>query len=115
MTDYIFLMRGGDARALNLSEEEMNTHMQDWKEYMESLGATGKLRGGGAPLALDGLTISGESKSEHSEQLGGNGQVNGYMLLAADNVDEANALARNCPIFTFGGSLEIRECVDMSS
>ena len=114
MADYIFFMRGGDARTMNLSESEMNAHMQEWKMYMEGLGTAGKLRGG-APLGSDGLTLNGKGKTEQTGPAGGEAQVNGYILLVADNTEEARELAQGCPIFTFGGSLEIRECLDMSS
>ena len=39
---------------------------------------------------------------------------NGYILLTANDMNEAKDLAKDCPIFTFGGSLEIRERLDMS-
>ena len=114
MADYIFFMRGGDARTMNLSESEMNAHMQDWKVYMEGLGAAGKLRGG-APLGSDGVTLNGGENAEQAGSAGGDAQVNGYILLVADSLDEAKNLAQDCPIFAFGGSLEIRECLDMGN
>ncbi len=113
MSDFIYFMRGGDARTRNLSETEMSAHMQEWKEYMGRLGAAGKLQGG-APLGMEGLMISGENKAESEGLLGGDTQVNGYILLTASDMSEAKDLAKDCPIFTFGGSLEIRECLDMS-
>ena len=112
MTEYIYFMRGGDARTMNLSEEEMGAHMQQWKDYMGGLGATGKLQGG-APLGQDGVSLNGESKTEQAGASGGDTQVNGYIILTADSMEEAKAFAQDCPIFTFGGSLEIRECIDM--
>ena len=114
MSDFIYFMRGGDARTKNLSETEMAAHMQEWKDYMGRLGAAGKLQGG-APLGMEGFMLNGENKAESDGPLGGGDtQVNGYILLTASDMNEAKDLAKDCPIFTFGGSLEIRERLDMS-
>ena len=80
MTEYIFFMRGGDARKLDLSESEMGAHMEDWKQYMQSLGASGILHGG-APLGEEGFTISGTGKAESEGTQGGD--ISRLLLLRA--------------------------------
>ncbi len=113
MSDYIFFIRGGDAHMAGLSEQEMQTHMQEWTAYMGGLGAAGKLKGG-APLGKEGSVMSGAAKFEENGPLDGDTQVNGYVMVSAADMTEAKALANDCPIFTADGSLEIRECLDMS-
>ena len=44
MSDYIFFIRGGDAHMAGLSEQEMQTHMQEWTTYMGGLGPDGQRR-----------------------------------------------------------------------
>ena len=113
MSDYIFFIRGGDAYMAGLSEQEMQNHMQEWTDYMGSLGAAGKLKGG-APLGKDGTVMSGGAKAAIDGPLGGDTQVNGYVIVSAADMAEAKKLANDCPIFMADGSLEIRECLDMS-
>jgi hypothetical protein len=45
--------------------------------------------------------------SETKEVLGG------YYIVQAENYDKAVEIARDCPQFEFGGSIEVREIEDM--
>jgi hypothetical protein len=112
MTDYIFLMRGGNERTAALDSEQTQEYMAQWKSYMGGLGATGKLKGG-APFADDGHVISGENRSTRDQPAGGEDRVTGYITLSADDLDDAKSMAAGCPIYNMDGSLEIRQCLDM--
>jgi hypothetical protein len=35
--------------------------------------------------------------------------IGGFLLLNADDLEEATAMLANCPVFAFGGYAEIRE------
>jgi hypothetical protein len=35
--------------------------------------------------------------------------IMGYSIVKADSIEEATELAKDCPILTFGGNVEIRE------
>jgi len=39
--------------------------------------------------------------------------INGYLIVRAENIDEAVALARTSPIFKVGGSIEVREILTL--
>lgn len=112
MKDYLLLMRGGDARMENLSEQETAEHMQKWGVYMEGLAKSGNLTGG-LPLTQDGklLTTNGASdelvKSEAGEVIGG------YLLIKANDYNHAIELTKPCPIFEHNGNIEIREAMQM--
>ena len=46
MKDYLLLIRGGDGRMEDLTEEQRNEHMQKWGAYMGKLAESGNLTGG---------------------------------------------------------------------
>lgn len=112
MKEYLLLLRGGDARMAELSEEETAAHMQQWGVYMNGLAENGNLVGG-MPLQQDGrvLTKTEVRKdvvvSETGEAIGG------YLLIKANDYEQAVELSKNCPIFEHDGNIEIREIAPM--
>jgi hypothetical protein len=41
--------------------------------------------------------------------------LGGYIMVKASNLDEATELAKNCPILSVGGSVEVRAIVQMDN
>ena len=112
MKDYLLLIRGGDARMAELSEEERGRHMQDWGAFMGQLSESGNLTGG-LPLTEDSRLLR---KDGHSSEMlrDTNGEaVGGYLLLKANDYDHAIELTKSCPVFDHDGSVEIREAMHM--
>lgn len=113
MKQYFCIFRGGDAREANLSEEANNEHMAKWGTYMGSLAQQGKLEGG-MPLQQDGRIMSNDGTKADVWGSGNNdGIVGGYLIIKADNYDEAVQLSKECPIFEHNGTIEIREIMPM--
>lgn len=112
MKDYLLLLRGGDARMADMSEEETATHMQRWGQYMNNLAEKGHLVGG-LPLQPGGkvLTNAGASDEEVRSEKGE--VVGGYLMLKANDYDHAVELTKACPIFEHNGNVEIREVMPM--
>ena len=109
----MFLFRGGDAREFTQSPEQMQAHMQRWMTWMQDLGKQGKFIGG-QPLDSSGKTMSGSKKvvtdgpfAESKEIVGG------YLLVKAQDIDEAVEISKECPIFEFDGTVEIRPLQEM--
>ncbi len=108
MKDYLLLFRGGlDRReSPELWEEHASTKWRPWiDELMQK-----QIRTDGGALAYEGTVIGGEKKQvtdgpfvESKEIIGG------YMLIRANSLKEASGIAKDCPIFIYGGSVEIRE------
>ena len=77
--------------------------------WFEGLGARGKVKGA-QPLGAQGRIISGTNGglvvdgpfAESKESVGG------YLLLQADNLDEAVEIARSNPALKYGTTVEVR-------
>lgn len=90
------------------SDNAVQTNIKRWQDYMGNLAKSGNLVGGYRP-ADDGLTISGTEKSLKTTPYIENGElVSSVLIINAVDMDDAKTIADKCPVFEFGGSIEVR-------
>jgi len=110
---YLLLFRGTDWHK-GLSPEEIQNVMTQWKAWFDRLSEQGKLKGG-LPLEREGKIVSGKKGrvvadgpfAESKEAVGG------YFLLQVDSLDEAVAIAKDCPALEHGTIVEVRPIAEM--
>lgn len=113
MKEYLFIIRGGDDLAATKSPEEMQQHMQDWQKWMGGMAEDGKFVGG-QPLQNEGKTLIESGTQVIDRPLAeGKELVGGYIIVKADNLDQATKLAEGCPGFEHHCTLEVREIAEM--
>jgi hypothetical protein len=112
MSEFLYLFRGGDARDANASPERMQEHMGKWMKWMEDLGKQGKFSGG-LPLKPEGKTVQSQSVVTDGPYAEGKEMVGGYLIVKANDLNEATEMSKGCPIFEFDGTVEIREIQSM--
>ena len=107
MKDYLFLFRGGSTSSL--SPEESQKHMQKWYDWVKQLSDSGNFKAG-EPLGFESKVVNGNKKivtdgpfAESKEVVGG------YLIVQANNIDEATQIAKGCPTYELNGSTEIRD------
>jgi hypothetical protein len=104
MAKYVLVYHGG---ATPETEENVAAVMAAWETWMESLGGAltdpGNATGNSATVHSDGTVVAG----------GGANPASGYSLLDAGSLDDAVELAKGCPIFESGGSIEVAETIEM--
>jgi len=106
--EYLLLFRGTDWHK-GLSPEQIQNVMNQWKNWFEGLSAEGKVKGG-HPLEPEGKVVSGKKGrvvadgpfAEAKETIGG------YFFLQVDSLDEAVAIAKQCPGLDYGAIVEVR-------
>ncbi|HEY4111153.1 YciI family protein [Puia sp.] len=108
MNNYIILFRERDGREGMHPEEEISRHRANWKSWFEEWSSKGRIAGG------SGLTLTGRIIYENGEIVDGIYRigreiVGGFLLLKAESLDEATAIASSCPIYEFDGYAEVRE------
>ena len=98
----------------SFSPEEMEAHMGEWKTWMGGLAEQGKLAGG-LPLGKEGKQVKGKDKViSDGPFTEGKEIVGGYIIVNAEDMDEAIALSKGCPIFQAEtANVEIREIMEM--
>ena len=112
MKEFLYLFRGGDARTANASAEVMQEHMGKWMKWMEDMGKQGKFVGG-LPLNADGKTVKSRGIVTDGPFAEGKEMVGGYLVVKADNLNEATEMSKGCPIFDLDGTVEVREILSM--
>lgn len=113
MSNFLYLFRGGHDGWTDLSQEEKQDHMQLWGKWMGELKEKGQLLDG-LPLAEDGKVV--EKKGEiitNGPFAEGAEVVGGYLIVSAEDLDEAVELSKGCPIFENGGNVEVRQIMSM--
>jgi hypothetical protein len=116
-SDYLLLFRGTNWHK-GLSPAEIQKVMTQWSAWFNGLEAAGKLKSG-LPLMNEGKVVSEANGrlvvdgpfAESKEAIGG------YFLIAVADLDEAVAIAKQCPGLKYGAVVEIRpvaeECAVM--
>jgi hypothetical protein len=90
------------------SDEAVKTNIKHWQDYMGNLAQSGDLVAGYRP-AGDGLTISGTDRTLTSNVYVANDElVSSILVINAADMDAAKTIADKCPVFEFGGSVEVR-------
>jgi hypothetical protein len=88
--------------------DAVKNNIKKWQDYMGALGKSGDLVSGFRPAA-SGLTISGTDKSLKNDPYVSDGLlVSSIMIIKAANMDAAKDVADKCPVYEFGGSVEVR-------
>ena len=103
----MLLFRGNDLRK-DRSLEELQRVTDNWMEWFKRLTEEGKLVAG-SPLEREGKIVSGKDRLvsdgpfvESKETIGG------YFLLDVATLDEAIAIAKECPGLPHGVRVEVR-------
>jgi hypothetical protein len=106
--EYMLLFRGPHWDR-GLSQQELQAAMDKVMTWFEGLNVRGKVKAS-QPLGAQGRTISGGNGglvvdgpfAESKEAVGG------YLVLRADNLNEAVEIARSMPTLKYGNTVEVR-------
>src|SRR5678815_2411420 len=111
-SEFMLLFRGPHWDK-GLSAEELQQVMGQVMAWFEGLKEQGKVKAG-QPLGAEGRTVSGRKGrpvadgpfAESKEAVGG------YLLLQAENLDEAVAIAKTNPTLEHGITIEVRPVLE---
>ena len=109
MSKYVFVFRGGGVVEKNLSPAALGTHLQKWMVWVGELEKKGQAEPGGARLQLAGKTVRGSSKTViDGPYAEAKDLVTGTLIVRAATLEAATEIAKDCPIYEFDGSVEVR-------
>lgn len=105
MPKYILGFHGGGEMPTDPQEAEKS--MTAWVSWYQSLGSAvsdmGNPAGASKTVAATG----------HVSEGGGANPLTGYSIIEANDLDDAVKLAKGCPIYANGGSVEVAELLPM--
>ena len=104
----MLIFRGGAVSRDDVSPSVLQAHLERWYAWADELARQG--RGNvGTPLDNGGKAVRGAERVvtdgpyAESKDL-----VTGAMIIDAASLDDAVEVARACPTYEFGGSVEVR-------
>jgi len=90
--------------------EQMESYMKDWMEWIIDISDQGQLAEGGNHLSNSGTVLRSTDRMTGEPYTVNNESVSGYILILANDINDAVRIARKCPILQGEGtSVEIRE------
>ena len=109
---YMLIFRGGAVSRGDVSPGVLQAHLEKWYRWSDELARQGR-RHSGTPLENAGKSVRGHerivSDGPYAES---KDLVTGAMIIEASSLDDAVEVARGCPTYEFGGSVEVRPVQD---
>jgi hypothetical protein len=108
MKEFVLLFRQPDYDYSQASPEKMQDLAKRWQDWVGGIAAEGRLSSNGTRLSLEGKVlrkggvITDGPFVEIKEKLGS------FIIVKAENLEEATTLAHGCPAIDENGSVEIR-------
>ncbi len=111
----LLFRNAGEESHQHLTAEQRQQMTKQWNDWFDQLSTAGKVQHG-RPLGLGGRVVSGPKGervvdgpyAEAKEVVGG------YLFLTVADLDEATAIARQCPGLPIGLTVEVRPVADVS-
>jgi hypothetical protein len=108
MKDFVLLFRQPTYDYSKASPQEMQAISKKWKDWAENIAAQGKLASHGPRLAMEGKVLRSGGVITDGPFVEIKELLGSFIIVKAENLDEATTLAHGCPALDAGGSVEIR-------
>ena len=113
MEKFMFIFQGGMPSSNQQSPEQIQAHMGKWMAWIDQLSKVDKYVAG-EPLLPGGKLISGANKKvTDGPYTEGKEIVGGFFIIKAADYDEAVTIAKDCPDYEYGGSVQVRQVMKM--
>lgn len=107
MKSFLVLFRERESRDTSFDAAQAE-HQKAWKKWLEEWSNKKRLKGG-KPLTLQGNVITTNKEVMSGPYFLSDEFVGGFLLLDAEDMEEATAIIQSCPVFETGGFAEVRE------
>jgi len=112
MSKFMYLFRSNPTAYQSLSPEQMQQTMKKWMDWKDTLEKSGHVKQFGERLDGTGKVVRGKAKAvTDGPFVEVKDFIQGYILVEANDLDQAVELAKGCPILESDGTVEIRPFV----
>lgn len=92
------------------SKEQMEIYMKQWMSWIKDISEKGMLADGGNHFSKQGRVLKPNDRVYQQPYIAEDISLAGYIIVLAENLDEATDIAKKCPILNGQNtSVEIRE------
>jgi hypothetical protein len=109
MKEFLFLYRTDYAKMQHATKEDADAMLKKWMDWLGGIAAQNKLTGKGERLHSTGKIVKADNIVTNGPYTDIKESIGGYSFIKASSYDEAVEFAKNCPVLSTGGSVEIRE------
>lgn len=114
MNRYVLLFRGGAVVHKELAPAELGAHLEKWRTWLDQLAKREVVEPNGPRLQLTGRTLRGRGKAVTDGPFAeAKDMVTGQIIVRAESLDAAAAIASECPVYEYDGSVEVRPIFEM--
>ena len=108
MKEFAFLFRAPSINYNNASPEEIKAMEKKWQNWAGGIAAQGKLANNGQRLSPEGKVLKAGGVITDGPFVEIRERLGGFVIVRANDFDEAITLAHGCPVLERGGNVEIR-------
>ncbi len=108
MKEFMLLFRQPSYDYSDVSKEEMASLAKKWKEWWQGIDEQGKLARRGPRLSMEGKVLKPGGVVTDGPFVEIKEKLGSFIVVKAENLEEATTLAHGCPALDQGGSVEIR-------
>jgi hypothetical protein len=109
MKDFLFVYRNDYKNQPTGSPEELQAVTKKWMDWIGGIAAQNKLADQGNRLGSEGKVVRPNNVVTDGPYTEIKELIGGYSIIKAESYDEAVEIAKGCPIFAFGGNVEVRD------
>jgi hypothetical protein len=108
MKEFMLIFRAPDADIKNISPAEMQALAKKWQDWVAGIASQGKLINPPRRLSLEGKVLKPGGVITDGPFVEIRERLGGFLIIKAENFEEATTLAHGCPAIDVNGSVEIR-------
>jgi hypothetical protein len=108
MTKFLFVYRNTSESYASMTPEEMQQMLQKWQNWISEGVRKGWMVDPGDGLKREGRVVNAKKVVSDGPFVESKELVGGFSIVQADTLEAAAELAKGCPIFLRGGSVEVR-------
>jgi hypothetical protein len=108
MAKFLFVYRRGTTLADQMTPEQMQQQMKKWETWIGEGLRKGWMLDSGDALTQEGRVVNAKKVVTDGPFVEAKEVVGGFSIVQAETIDAAAELAKGCPVFLTGGSVEVR-------
>jgi hypothetical protein len=112
MTEFMMIFRSEKSERPTPSPEEMQQMVKVWQDWIGGIAAQGKFVSTNA-LGREGRTVNAKGIVTDGPYAEVKEIVGGYIIIKADDLNDAVQLSEGCPTLATGGKVEIRSVMEL--
>jgi hypothetical protein len=108
MAKFLFLYRSGKDSRDTMTPDEMQQSLKKWQSWVAEGLRNGWMRDTGDRLTQEGRVVNAKKVVTDGPFVEAKDVIGGFSIVQADTLDAAAELAKGCPVFLVGGTVEVR-------